>query len=288
MNPSPCGRRDPPRSGLPARSWCRRCSSALWWYTAKDSTSLFYPTLGEVIDALREQWLFEQVGSDLVPSLIRLGLGYVLAATVGIALGLLLGLTPWLQRATQPVVEFVRAIPPPLLIPFVVVVLASSGTLSKVVIIALGSVWPVLLNTITGVRSVDRQLIDMAVSYGVPPRQRLWRIIVPGASPHIMVGLRTALAIAIILMVISEMRGTRERRRLPRPRGAARLRRGRDRRRDHRHRRRRRRPQLRLRRRRAPDHALVPRLPRPARRGRGSVSAASVTEGRCWSSTAWA
>ena len=70
--------------------------------------------------------------------------------------------------------------------------------------------WPVLLNTITGVRSVDRQMLDMAVSYGVPRRQRLWRITLPGASPHIMVGLRTALAIAIILMVISEMRNTRE------------------------------------------------------------------------------
>ena len=182
----------------------------LWWYTAKDSTSLFYPALGEVIDALKEQWLFEQVGSDLVPSLIRLGLGYTLAAVLGIGGGLLLGLNPWLQRASQPVVEFVRAIPPPLLIPFVVVVLSNSGTTSKVVIIALGSVWPVLLNTITGVRSVDRQMLDMATSYGVPRRQRLWRIILPGASPHIMVGLRTALAIAIILMVISEMRNTRE------------------------------------------------------------------------------
>lgn len=182
----------------------------LWWYTARDSTSLFYPALGEVFDSLREQWLFEQVGSDLVPSLMRLGLGYVLAAVLGVGGGLLLGLNPWLQRASQPVVEFVRAIPPPLLIPFVVVVLSNSGTLSKVVIIALGAVWPVLLNTITGVRSVDRQVLDMAVSYGVPPPQRLWRIVLPGASPHIMVGLRTALAIAIILMVISEMRNTRE------------------------------------------------------------------------------
>ena len=155
---------------------------ALWWYTAKDSDSLFFPELGEVVDALKEQWLFEQVGSDLVPSLIRLGLGYVLAAVLGVGGGLLLGLVPWLQRASQPVVEFVRAIPPPLLIPFVVVVLSNSGTLSKVVIIALGAVWPVLLNTITGVRSVDRQMLDMATSFGVPPRQRLWRITLPARA----------------------------------------------------------------------------------------------------------
>ncbi len=180
----------------------------LWWYTSKDSTALFYPPLADVIDALREQWLFEQVGSDLLPSLGRLGVGYLLAAAAGVGGGLVLGIVPALRRATQPIVEFVRAIPPPLLIPFVVVTLSTSGPLSKVVIIALGSVWPVLLNTTAGVRGVDPQYLDTAASFGVPPRQRLWRIIVPAASPAIMVGLRTSLAIAIILMIISEMRET--------------------------------------------------------------------------------
>lgn len=179
----------------------------VWWYTSKDSDSLFYPPLAEVIDALREQWLFERVSTDLLPSLGRLAGGYALAAVAGVAAGLAIGLVGWLRRATQPVVEFLRAIPPPLIIPFAVVLLNDNGTKSKIFIIAIGSVWPVLLNTVTGVRSVDPQIVDMAASFGVTPRQRTTRIILPGASPHIMVGLRTALSIAIILMVISEMRG---------------------------------------------------------------------------------
>lgn len=180
----------------------------LWWYTSKDSDSLFYPPLREVIDALRQQWLFERVSTDLLPSLGRLGAGYVIAGAVGITAGLALGLIGWLRRGTQPVVEFLRAIPPPLLIPFAVVVLNDVGNTSKVFIIALGSVWPVLLNTVTGVRSVDQQMLDMASSFDVPPRQRMARIVLPAASPHIMVGLRTALSIAIILMVISEMQAS--------------------------------------------------------------------------------
>lgn len=180
---------------------------ALWWWTSRSSESLFYPPLREVIDALREQWLFEQVGSDLLPSLGRLAMGFALAAVAGVVGGTLLALNPWLRRASQPFIEFVRAIPPPLLIPFVIVLLNNSGTLSKVVIIALGAVWPVLLNTVAGVRGIDPQLVDMARSYGVPAPQRLWRVVLPAASPHIMVGLRTCLSIAIILMIISEMRG---------------------------------------------------------------------------------
>lgn len=181
---------------------------ALWWYTSKDSTSLFYPPLADVIDSLQEQWLFERVTSDLLPSVGRLAAGYLLAAAAGVIVGLGLGLVGLLQRATQPVVEFLRAVPPPLLIPFAVVVMRDEGTTSKIVIIALGAVWPVLLNTVTGVRSVDPQVIDMARSFGVSARQRTTRIVLPAASPHIMVGLRTALSIAIILMVISEMRGS--------------------------------------------------------------------------------
>jgi ABC-type nitrate/sulfonate/bicarbonate transport system permease component len=180
---------------------------ALWWSTSADSTSLYYPPLREVVDALREQWLFDRVGTDLVPSLGRLGVGYALAVAAGVSGGLALGLWPWLRRATQAVTEFQRAVPPPLLLPFALVVLGT-GNDAKVVVIALGSVWPVLLNTIDGVRGVDAEALEMARSFGLSPAQRVRRVVLPAASPRILVGMRTALSIAIILMVISEMRGS--------------------------------------------------------------------------------
>lgn len=182
---------------------------AVWWVTSANSTSLFYPPLRDVLTALREQWLFEQVPTDLLPSLSRFAVGYLLAAVVGIGIGVALGLTPWLRRATQPMTEFLRAIPPPLLLPFAIVVLGIGNT-SKVVVIALGSVWPVLLNTVDGMRGVDPESIDMARSFGLSRWQRVGRVMLPAASPQIMVGLRTALSIAIILilMVISEMQAS--------------------------------------------------------------------------------
>jgi ABC-type nitrate/sulfonate/bicarbonate transport system permease component len=178
----------------------------LWWFTSADSTSLFYPPLAEVIESFRGEWLFERVGSDLLPSLGRLGLGYFFAVLGGIVGGLALGLSERLRLACHPVIEFLRAVPPPLLLPFAIVTL-DIGTTSKVFVIALGSVWPVLLNTIDGVRATDTQVIDMARSYGLSARQRTWRVVLPAASPQIVAGMRTALSIAVILMVISEMIG---------------------------------------------------------------------------------
>jgi ABC-type nitrate/sulfonate/bicarbonate transport system permease component len=179
----------------------------LWWVTSADSTSRFYPPLREVVEALQAQWVFEQVGSDLLPSLGRLGVGYLLACLTGIGLGLALGLLPGLRRATQPVTEFLRALPPPLLLPVAIVTLGI-GNNSKVFVIALGSVWPVLLSTTAGVRGVDPLALEMARSFGLGPGQRVRRVMLPAASPQIVAGLRTALSIAIILMVISEMQAS--------------------------------------------------------------------------------
>ena len=179
----------------------------LWWWTSADSGSVYYPPLTRIVDKLQEDWLFEQVGSDLLPSLGRFTAGYLIAAVTGIALGTLVGLAPRVRRASQPVTEFLRSIPPPLLLPFVLVVVGL-GNASKIVLIVLGSVWPVLLNTIDGVHGVDSQTLDMARSFGIGRRTQITRVILPAASPKIAVGMRTALSVALILMVISEMQAS--------------------------------------------------------------------------------
>jgi ABC-type nitrate/sulfonate/bicarbonate transport system permease component len=180
---------------------------ALWWWTSESSTSIYYPPLSRVLDSLQEDWIFEQVGTDLVPSLGRFTAGYAIAAASGIVAGTLIGLAPRVRQASQPVTEFVRSIPPPLLLPFALAVWGL-GNASKIAVIALGSVWPVLLNTIDGVRGVDRETLDMARSFGVGRRMRITHVILPAASPKIAVGMRTALSVALILMVISEMVGS--------------------------------------------------------------------------------
>lgn len=178
-----------------------------WWWTSRGSSSFFWPPLTTILSSIRSDWLFDQFMTDLVPSLARFTAGYLLAAAVGIAAGALIGLMPRLRRATTPVTEFVRAIPPPLLLPFAIVTLGI-GNLSKVVVIALGAVWPILLNTVDGIRGVDQLTVDMARSFGLGRWQRLTRVVLPGASPKIAVGMRTGLAVALILMIISEMVGS--------------------------------------------------------------------------------
>jgi ABC-type nitrate/sulfonate/bicarbonate transport system permease component len=179
---------------------------AVWWWTSVDSTSYLYPPLSDIVGSLREDWIFERVESDLVPSLGRFGAGYVLAATAGVGAGALIGLAPRLRRTTLPVTEFVRSVPSPLLLPFALVVFGI-GNGSKVALIALGSVWPVLLNTVDGVRGVDPEVRDVARSFGIGRRMQLSRVILPAASPKIVAGLRIGLSVALLLMVVSEMRG---------------------------------------------------------------------------------
>jgi ABC-type nitrate/sulfonate/bicarbonate transport system permease component len=83
--------------------------------------------------------------------------------------------------------------------------MAGIGDLMKVLVIATGCLWPVLLNTVEGVRGVDQVLADTCRSYRIRGRLRLWHLVLRGASPQIVTGARQALSIGIILMVISEM-----------------------------------------------------------------------------------
>lgn len=177
---------------------------ALWWVLSTGSTSFYFPPLSRILESFRSTWLFARVGSDVVPSLVHLLLGYAISAVIAIPVGIALGLSAVARRATDPIVEFLRAIPAPALIPFGIVVLGIGSTM-KIFIIVLVCVWPVLLNTIDGVRGIDEQLLDTASAYRTAARDRLRHVVLPAALPQIFAGLRTSLSLAVILMVTSEM-----------------------------------------------------------------------------------
>jgi ABC-type nitrate/sulfonate/bicarbonate transport system permease component len=177
---------------------------ALWAVLSNSSDTYYFPPLTDILEAFMDTWVFERVGSDVVPSLVRLGLGYGIACVVAVVVGLALGLSPALRRAADPIVQFLRAIPPPALLPFGILVLGVGNSM-KVFIIAFVCLWPVLLNTIDGVAGVDPTLRETARVYGIGGRDRLLRVTLPAAAPQIFAGMRTALSLALILMVISEM-----------------------------------------------------------------------------------
>ena len=176
----------------------------LWGVLSAGSKTFYFPPLTDILTTFKDTWLFKRMGSDVVPSLERMFGGFAIAVVLGVVGGLMLGLSARARRAAAPIVEFLRAIPPPALLPFAILVVGVGASM-KVFIIAFVCVWPILLNTIDGVTSVDPTLRDTTRVYGIPDRDRIWRVMLPAASPQIFAGLRTAVSLALILMVISEM-----------------------------------------------------------------------------------
>ena len=177
---------------------------AAWWVASAGSESFFFPPLAEILAAFPDTWFTGRIASDVLPSLFRLVAGYLIALVAGIALGMLIGLNPVLRAFTEPALEFFRAIPPPVMIPILMLFLGIF-TPMKVFVIATGCVWPILLNTIEGVRGIDDVLRDTSRVYRLGTTARLRTLVLRGASPQIATGARQALSIGIILMVISEM-----------------------------------------------------------------------------------
>jgi ABC-type nitrate/sulfonate/bicarbonate transport system permease component len=175
-----------------------------WGVASAGGGTYYFPPLTDILSTFADTWLFERVGSDVVPSLVRMGLGFGIAVVVAISTGLLLGMSRRSRAAAAPIVEFLRAIPPPALLPFAILVIGVGDSM-KVFIIAFVCIWPILLNTIDGVTGVDPTLRETTRVYGINGRDRLWRVMLPAAAPQIFAGMRTSLSLALILMVISEM-----------------------------------------------------------------------------------
>jgi ABC-type nitrate/sulfonate/bicarbonate transport system permease component len=177
---------------------------ALLWIWTAHAQSYYYPPLGDILKAFRSTWLFARFGEDVLPSLWRLAAGLVVAVVLGILFGVVLGRRPALRRAVTPVVEFLRAIPAPALIPFAILVLGVDNG-AKIFLIAVACFFPVLLNAIDGVAGVEPTLLDTTEVYRIGAADRLRYVVLPAAAPQIFAGIRTSLSLSLILMVISEM-----------------------------------------------------------------------------------
>ena len=174
-----------------------------WWFLSLGSKSPFFPSLATIVSVFPETWGEGRLVTDLLPSVLRLVAGYLLALVVGISLGMLIGSNRRLRLLAEPPLEFFRAIPAPVMVPVLMLFFGIFDTM-KIIVIATGCVWPILLNTIEGVRGFDSLLLDTSKVYRLRPGTR-FVVLLRGASPQIAAGARQALSIGIILMVISEM-----------------------------------------------------------------------------------
>lgn len=175
-----------------------------WWVASDDSTDVYWPPLRTILTTFPDVWTGDRWRDDVLPSVLRLSAGYACAAVAGVALGTVIGSYRRVRAVCEPVLEFLRAVPPPVLVP-VIMLFAGIGDTMKIAVIASGCVWPILLNTVEGVRAVDSVMSETARSYGITGVARLRHVVLRSASPQIFAGLRQALSIGIILMVISEM-----------------------------------------------------------------------------------
>lgn len=177
---------------------------AFLYVLSADSTNFYFPPLGAVLQKFTGLWLGPRFFSDVIPSFQRLMAGYALACLLGTALGIAIGGHAGLRRAVEPVLEFFRAIPPVAMIPLLIMSMGF-GDAMKITVIVAGAIWPILLNTVEGVKGVDSVLDETCRTYQIKGVARLWHFVLPAASPQIIVGMRIGLSIGIVLMVISEM-----------------------------------------------------------------------------------
>jgi ABC-type nitrate/sulfonate/bicarbonate transport system permease component len=175
-----------------------------WQLWTAHAHSPKFPRLSTILVDFRHQWLFADFGTHVVPSLERIGLGFAIGVTAGVLLGVPLGLFPLFRRVAMPHIEYWRAMPPPALLPISVVLLHSIGNSQKVAFISFFCLFPVLLNTMDAVRSIDPTLVDTARAFRLPWTERIRRLVLPAALPQIMAGMRNSLALAVIMMVLSE------------------------------------------------------------------------------------
>jgi len=180
---------------------------AFWWWATARAQSLFFPTPDTVFQSVWNDWLMnfgESWRENFWPSLKRLLIGYGLAAVLSVAVGSAIGRSRKFGQYVEPIIHFVRAIPPPAFLPLFIILLGIED-LQKIVLISIGVFPPILLNTIEGVRAIDPQQFDTADVLQISRRRRITHVILPAAAPKIFAGLRISMSIAVILMVISEL-----------------------------------------------------------------------------------
>jgi ABC-type nitrate/sulfonate/bicarbonate transport system permease component len=187
-----------------------------WQLATSSADSPYFQTPSDIVATMYHTWFSGPAShlwfnsnavGNLLPSLGRLLGGWAAASIVGIAIGIAIGRTRVLAELFEPLVHFGRAVPAPLLVPVFLFVFRI-GTPMEVAAIVFGVIWPVLLNTIDGARTVNPLHTETARAFRLTAWQRLTRVVLPSATPKILAGVRLALSLALVMMIVSEFVGS--------------------------------------------------------------------------------
>lgn len=177
---------------------------AIWWFVTANSSSPFFPPLGDILVETWNQWVVLGAWTNAVVSLRNLFIGYLFGVLIGIVGGSLLWRLRYLRVAVNPIIYFLYVLPAPALLPAMIAIFGI-GDMRQIALIALGSIWPTLLNSLDGMRGIDTVKFDTARGLRLGGWRTYTRLVLPGASPQIAAGMRASLTVGIVLMVVSEM-----------------------------------------------------------------------------------
>ncbi|MCA1406318.1 ABC transporter permease [Ensifer sp. IC3342] len=201
------------RAGVKLRHWLSRygllAAFLVFWQAASSSgwvNPAVFPPIDAILSAMWRGVFGGALLDDIAISLQRSGLAFVAAVVVAIPLGLFMGQVRPIEQALDPILQLFRQTSALALYP-VFILLLGLGEASKVFVIFWATLFPLLLNTISGVKEVDSKLIEMARVYGASRSTVFRRVVLPGAIPSIFVGLRLSATTALLLLIASEMIG---------------------------------------------------------------------------------
>lgn len=162
------------------------------------------PTFTDVVVALGRELTSAQIWTAIAQTLAVTAAGLALCLLIGIPLGLVLASHPFLTTSTRFLIDFCRTVPPLAIIPLFLLTLGPNPRMSITLIVAVG-IWPILLQTIFGVRTVDLELLATARAFRIPLHRRLMFIVAPASLPYIFTGIRISATLALLLAIGAEL-----------------------------------------------------------------------------------
>ena len=144
------------------------------------------------------------IGWNLLISLRRVAIGYILASLIAVPLGILIGISPIAQKGFNPYVQLLKPVSPLAWLPLGLYIFRDSEK-TGIFIILISSIWPTLINTAFGVANVSPEYLDVAKTLGASRLRTIFKVIIPAALPNIVAGLRISMGIAWLVIVAAEM-----------------------------------------------------------------------------------
>ncbi|MEK4299224.1 ABC transporter permease subunit [Oceanobacillus sp. FSL W8-0428] len=168
--------------------------------------STMLPTPFEVVEAGIRLFQTGELQENVYISTKRAVIGFAIGGAIGFLLGLFNGTILFFEKLTDTSIQMIRTIPHLALIPLVILWFGI-GESAKIFLVAAGVMFPIYINTFSGIKNVDRKLIEMGKVYGMSKWQLFTNIILPGAMPNILVGIRYALGVTWISLIVAETIG---------------------------------------------------------------------------------